>query len=147
MQPAMNDAPTTPANGETAEPPASLTAARMPSRHGDDAHDDGETSLALVELELALDAEPVSHGGFAETVDVACGTVGADFLFTLPAAGLAPGYQKVAVIRMPVGAGGSAFAFALLSDDGRTISVRAAEGDMSGLARFADAFVDVIGRL
>jgi hypothetical protein len=108
---------------------------------------DPALALAIVELELALDTAEPGRNGFSEAVRDATRSIGGDFLFALPAAGLAQDCQKVAAVRLPGGSGTpSGLAFVLLSEDGTRLSVSTPDERTSGLARFADAFVDVLER-
>lgn len=101
--------------------------------------------LELLELELTLDAFEADRNGFAETVRAAAKAMNGEFLFDLPASGLADTCQKIAAVRLPSGSG-RALAFVLLSEDGSAITVRAPDETLEGLARFADAFVDLLQR-
>lgn len=104
-------------------------------------------ALAIVELELALDAAQANRSGFSEAVRDAIRSVGGDFLFTLPAAGLAREYQKVAAVRLSTGGDrAGSLAFVLLSEDGTRMTVQPPDERTDGLARFADAFIDVLER-
>lgn len=102
-------------------------------------------SLELVELELALEARDAAQDGFCETVRAAVADLDGEFLFDLPASGLAPNCQRIAVARVPAGRG-PILAFVLLSADGATIAVEGPEAASEGLVRFAGAFVDVLER-
>lgn len=101
--------------------------------------------LELVELELTLDAFEAERNGFAETVRAAAKAMKGELLFDLPASGLAEGCQKIAAVRLPSAAGRS-LCFVLLSEDGSSITVRAPDPKLEGLARFAEAFVDLLQR-
>lgn len=117
--------------------------ARQPATASDPA-----LALAIVELELALDTAQASRTGFSEAVGDAARSIGGDFLFALPAAGLAREYQKVAAVRLPGGASDkpAGLVFVLLSEDGTAITVQQPDERTDGLARFADAFIEVLER-
>lgn len=102
--------------------------------------------LEIVEFELSLDAFDVTRNGFAETVSAAARAVGGDYLFSLPAAGLADGCQKIAAVRLPGSAPGSLL-FVFLGEDGTRMEVRPPDDETSALARFSTAFVEVLERL
>ncbi|HET7413327.1 MAG TPA: hypothetical protein VFJ18_11785 [Pararhizobium sp.] len=112
---------------------------------GDAAADDSAIGLQLVELELALDSLQAERNGFSEAIGAAMRSLGGDFLFSLPAAGLADGFQKIAVVRLP-GGDAPALAFVLLSEDGTRISVRQPDDDTMRLTKFSNAFVDLLER-
>ncbi|MDX3925492.1 MAG: hypothetical protein QHC90_06745 [Shinella sp.] len=107
----------------------------------------GESSLPLelIELELSLDGFAAEKDGFAEAVRDAAGKVGGDFLFELPASGLAENCQKIAALRIPDIEGKDLkIVFALLDETGSAIRVEDPSEKTEGLRRFADAFVDVL---
>lgn len=103
-------------------------------------------NLEVVELELSLDPFDVAQKGFAETVSTAVKALGGDYLFTLPATGLAAGYQKIAAVRLP-GGDGRRLAFVLLDENGTRMEVRMPDDETSALARFSTAFVELLQRL
>lgn len=104
--------------------------------------------LELLELELSLDGFSGDEAGFAEAVRAAAGQVGGDFLFDLPASGLAEDCRRIAALRVPQGEDGTlAVVFALLDAEGAAIRVETPDAAMQDLKRFADAFVDVLQRI
>ncbi|WP_430440461.1 hypothetical protein [Shinella sp.] len=104
--------------------------------------------LELLELELSLDGFSGDETGFAEAVHTAAGQLGGDFLFDLPASGLAEDCRRIAALRVPQGEGGAlAVVFALLDAEGTAIRVEAPDETTKDLKRFADAFVDVLQRI
>jgi hypothetical protein len=104
--------------------------------------------LELLELELSLDGFAGEEEGFAEAVRHAATQVGGDFLFDLPASGLAEDCLRIAALRVPKGEDGAlAVVFALLDMEGATIRVEHPDENTEGLKRFADAFVDVLERI
>jgi len=108
---------------------------------------DPALALAIVELELALDAAEADRAGFSEAVREATRSVGGEFLFSLPAAGLTGDIQKIAAVRLPAATGApDALAFVMLSEDGTRMTVRPPDEETMRLARFADSFVDVLER-
>lgn len=125
---------------------ATALESRDDSIETDSAAPDSAIGLQLVELELALDSLEPGRNGFAEAIGAAMRALGGDFLFALPAAGLADGFQKIAVVRLP-GDGAAALAFVLLSEDGTSISVREPDKETMGLAKFSSAFIDLLERL
>jgi hypothetical protein len=104
--------------------------------------------LELLELELSLDGFSGDEAGFAETVRAAAGQIGGDFLFDLPASGLAEDCRRIAALRVPKGDKGElSLVFALLDAEGAAIRVENPGKETQGLKRFADAFVDVLQRI
>ena len=104
--------------------------------------------LELLELELSLDGFSGDEAGFAVAVRAAAEHVGGDFLFDLPASGLAEDCRRIAALRVPQGEGGAlAMVFALLDAEGTAIRVEAPDETTKDLKRFADAFVDVLQRI
>lgn len=103
-------------------------------------------TLDLLELEMALDSMQPATNGFAASVREAARSVEGAFLFDLPASGIAEGFQKIAAVHMPIGAGGT-IVFVLLSEDGTTVSVEMPTEATTDLARFAEAFVALHQRL
>ncbi|WP_066184622.1 hypothetical protein [Hoeflea olei] len=131
------------------KPPAAPGPAAAPESDADfsfEAPSPGPMPLDLVELELALDLNDVSAHGFSEAVRAAARTVEGEFLFDLPASGLADDAQRIAVVCLSRADGGR-FGLVLLSAEGDR--VRAAEADAStkGLVDFARAFVGVLEQL
>ncbi|WP_145925866.1 hypothetical protein [Shinella sp. HZN7] len=104
--------------------------------------------LELLELELSLDGFSGDEAGFADAVRMAADQVGGDFLFDLPASGLAEDCRRIAALRVPQGEEGAlAVVFALLDAEGAAIRVETPDETMKDLKRFADAFVDVLQRI
>ncbi|WP_411033109.1 hypothetical protein [Shinella sp. BYT-45] len=104
--------------------------------------------LELLELELSLDGFSGDEASFAEAVHNAATQLGGDFLFDLPASGLAEDCLRIAALRVPKGEeGGLAVVFALLDAEGSTIRVESPDEKTQDLKRFADAFVDVLERI
>jgi hypothetical protein len=110
----------------------------------------GETALPLelLELELSLDGFSGDEAGFAEAVRAAAGQIGGDFLFDLPASGLADDCRRIAALRVPKGEDGAlGVVFALLDAEGAAIRVENPDEKTKDLKRFADAFIDVLQRI
>ncbi|UEX82446.1 hypothetical protein K8M09_03930 [Shinella zoogloeoides] len=104
--------------------------------------------LELLELELSLDGFSGDEASFAEAVRQAADQVGGDFLFDLPASGLAEDCLRIAALRVPKGENGApTIVFALLDAEGATIRVENPDETTKDLKRFADAFVDVLQRI
>lgn len=122
--------------------PADLPAAAAP------AAEEPALPLDLVELELALDGLAVGEAGFAATLRKAAAAIGGEFLFELPASGLAEDCRRIAALRMPDdGADGPRVVFALLAGDGATIRLEEPGERTDGLRRFAEAFIAVLERI
>lgn len=104
--------------------------------------------LELLELELSLDGFSGNEAGFAEAVRTAASQLGGDYLFDLPASGLADDCLRIAALRVPKGDEGAlSVVFALLDAEGSGIRVENPDEKTEGLKRFADAFVDVLQRI
>ena len=104
--------------------------------------------LELLELELSLDGFSGEEAGFAEAVRTAASQLGGDYLFDLPASGLADDCLRIAALRVPKGdAGTLSVDFALLDAEGVAIRVENPDEKTADLKRFADAFVDVLQRI
>lgn len=104
--------------------------------------------LELLELELSLDGFSGDIETFAETVRTAASQLGGDFLFELPASGLADDCLRIAALRVPKGEDGVLeVVFALLDGEGATIRVENPDDKTEDLKRFADAFIDVLQRI
>lgn len=105
-------------------------------------------TLELVELELSLDGFAVEQDGFSDALRRAAQALGGEFLFDLPASGLAEDCQRIAALRIPEAGGrGNKIVFALLDDSGTGIRVEDPGEETSGLKNFADSFVSVLERM
>lgn len=102
--------------------------------------------LDLVELELALDLNDIAEHGFSEAVRAAARTIKGEFLFDLPASGLADNAQRIAIVCLSREDGGR-FGLVLLSADGSQARTIEPDESTSGLVRFARAFVAVLEKL
>ena len=106
-----------------------------------------ELSLDLLELELALNDFNETEMDFVRSVGDVVRKAGGDFLFELPASGLAGNCKRIAAVRIPEpGSGGLQVVFALLDESGTGIRVEGAGEKTQDLKRFAEAFVDVLER-
>ena len=103
-------------------------------------------SLDLVELELALDLSGIPEHGFSEAVREAATTVKGEYLFDLPASGLAGDAQRIAVVCLSRDQGGR-FGLVLLSADGDQARTVEPDETTAGLVQFARAFVGVLEKL
>lgn len=104
--------------------------------------------LELLELELSLDGFSGDEASFAEAVRNAADQLGGDYLFDLPASGLAEDCLRIAALRVPKGEDGVLeIVFALLDAEGAAIRVENPDEKTEDLKRFADAFVDVLQRI
>lgn len=108
---------------------------------------DPSPSLEAVELELALDAGDIRVHGFDTAVRDAMRTLEGEFLFDLPASGLANGFQRIAVVRVKGGTKEGILLLVMLADDGDTIKVCEPDEETAGLSDFARAFINVLERL
>ncbi len=109
----------------------------------EDQHGSPSPGLELVELELALDSVQAEQSGFTEAIGAAVKSLGGEFLFSLPASGLADGQQKIAAVRLPSD-DGKVLLFVLLSEDGRHVTVRAPDEETARLADFSQAFIGLL---
>lgn len=112
-------------------------------KHHSDPDPSPSSGLELIELELALDSMQAEQAGFSEAVGTAVRSLGGEFLFSLPASGLAEGQQKIAVVRLPSG-DGQTLVFVFLSEDGTRTAVRLPDEETSRLADFSKAFIDLL---
>lgn len=104
--------------------------------------------LELLELELSLDGFSGDAESFADAVRNAADQVGGDFLFDLPASGLAEDCLRIAALRLPNSEDGAlSVVFALLDAEGAAVRVENPDEQTEGLKRFAEAFVDVLQRI
>ncbi|MBN9057110.1 hypothetical protein [Shinella sp. NM-101] len=104
--------------------------------------------LELLELELSLDGFSGDAESFADAVRNAADQVGGDFLFDLPASGLAEDCLRIAALRVPNSEDGAlSVVFALLDAEGAAVRVENPDEQTEGLKRFAEAFVDVLQRI
>ncbi len=109
----------------------------------------GEPLLTLeaVEIELSLDGFKGGTEHFDAAVREAARAVNGDFLFSLPASGLAEDCLAISALHVPDGADGMKLMFACLSEDASAIRIEEPNDGTADLARFAGAFVDVLQRM
>ncbi|HVK92425.1 MAG TPA: hypothetical protein VM468_13650 [Mycoplana sp.] len=104
--------------------------------------------LELIELELSLDGFATEQDGFSEAIHRAAEALGGEFLFDLPASGLAEDCQRIAALRIPEANGnGLKIVFAFLDDSGTGIRVEDPGEATAGLKNFANSFVGVLERM
>jgi hypothetical protein len=108
---------------------------------------DPHLPLELLELELSLEGFAGGETGFREAVRKAASDAGGELLFDLPAEGLFPDCQRLAVIRIPAEDQTMRVVLAVLDDERAEIHLHEPDGSTEHLVRFADAFVDVLERL
>ncbi len=104
-------------------------------------------SLEAVELALAFDDTTLGRAGFVATVQTAARDLDAEYLFELPASGLALDCQRIAMLRMKAQGRDDIYLLVKLAEDGRSISVAEPDEETKGLTDFARAFVNVLTRL
>lgn len=103
-------------------------------------------TLDLVELELALDLNDIADNGFDAAVREAAHQVGGEFLFDLPASGLAEDAQRIAVVCLSREDGGR-FGLVALDGDGERAHTIEPDDKTRDLVQFAKAFVAVLEKL
>lgn len=103
-------------------------------------------ALDLVELDLALDLSDIANRGFSDAVRDAAKKIDGEFLFDLPASGLAEDAQRIAIVCLSRSNGGR-FGLVLLSTDGDRVKTMEADEATNGLVQFAKAFVAVLEKL
>ncbi|MCD7110970.1 hypothetical protein LRX75_18200 [Rhizobium sp. DKSPLA3] len=107
-----------------------------------------EFTMEMLELELSLDGIAPDGDDFSDRVRAAAADLKGAFLFDLPASGLVENCVRIAVLRIPRDNGaGSETIFACLEADGTAIRIEKPDERTMGLARFAQAFVDVFQRM
>ncbi|MDO9415808.1 hypothetical protein [Pararhizobium sp.] len=107
-----------------------------------------EPSLDLLELELSLDVFTAGAGGFTAAMREAARKLRGEFLFDLPASGLAEDCSRIAVLRIP--SDDRKFMrtiFACLNTDATSVRIEEPGEATEGLKNFADAFVDVLQQI
>ena len=104
-------------------------------------------SQQLKNLETALGESTPGRAGFVATVQSAARELDAEYLFELPASGLALNCERIAMLRMKADDREDIFLLVKLGTDGETITVAEPDEDTKGLTDFARAFVNVLTRL
>lgn len=108
---------------------------------------DAGLPLELLELELAVEGFKGKTGDFRAAVRAAAASANAAFLFDLPAGGLIPGCEHIAVIRLADAAPNAMrIVLACLMQDSGEIHVQAPTEETAHLVRFSRAFIDVFQR-
>lgn len=138
--------PSLPASARAPEPENNLSGHRHDTASAPLRQDPDPLALDLVELDLALDLNDIAEHGFCEAVRAAAKTVDGEFLFDLPASGLAEGSQRIAVVCLSRNNGGR-FGLVLLSANGDQATTAEADETTEGLVQFAKAFVAVLEKL
>jgi hypothetical protein len=109
---------------------------------------DTSLTMELLELELSLDGFTTGPDGFAAHVRSAAAAIDGALLFELPASGLVPDCDRIAVLHIPTdGSAAMATIFACLETGGNTIRIETPDETTEGLKNFAEAFVDVLQRI
>jgi hypothetical protein len=103
--------------------------------------------MELLELELSLEGYGGGEDGFCEAVRAAAKKAGGEFLFDLPAAGLVEDCKRLAVLRVPGAEDDMRVVLAVLDNKGSEIRIQPTDDDTAHLARFADAFIEVLERI
>jgi len=125
----------------------SAQAATPPTRPAASSLKSASPSLDAVERAMTLDDTMLGRAGFVATVQTAARDLEAEYLFELPASGLALDCQRIAMLRMKAEGRDDIFLLVKLAEDGRTITVAEPDEDTKGLTDFARAFVNVLTRL
>ncbi|TDH38718.1 hypothetical protein E2A64_06365 [Pseudohoeflea suaedae] len=89
----------------------------------------------------------LGRADFVTTVQAAAHELGAEYLFELPASGLALDCERIAMLRMKTEGKDDIFLLVKLGMDGRTLTVAEPEENTKGVTDFARAFVNVLTRL
>lgn len=104
--------------------------------------------VEFIELGLGLEMLLETHPVFADAVKAALQPLDGEFLFELPLGEKPDGKGRVAAVRLAYeGSEDRRLAFAVLSDDGLETSIHTPGAQPEHLTRFAESFVDVLGRL
>lgn len=104
--------------------------------------------VEFIELGLGLEMLLEGHPVFADAVKAALLPLDGEFLFELPLGEKPDGKGRIAAVRMAyAGSEEPRLAFAVLSDDGQETSIHTADQQPEHIRRFAESFVDVLGRL
>lgn len=141
----MNATPETQAAQTPKLPPARAALPATPPHSSLTSAEPG-LAMELIELELALDGALSKPDDFGRHVREAVNAIDGDYLFDLPASGLVDHCRTIAAVRIP---SDKTFqtVFVCLADDGTTLQITPPTEATEGLARFAEAFVGVMGRL
>lgn len=99
--------------------------------------------LENVELLMALEAQNLVSSGFDSSVRRATQSIGAEFLFNIPAPSSLP-FQRAALVRLPDGNG--QIVLVTLSSDGITMDAQAERPDTAHLFRLGEAWLAVVNQ-
>ena len=109
---------------------------------------DAGIPMALLELELSLDAFSGSKEDFTAFIRTVADNVGGEFLFALPASGLIEDCLSIAVLRLGETEGDtSPILFVCLEEEGSTIRLEHPGESTQDLKSFAESFVGVLERM
>ncbi len=111
------------------------TPAMVPSIPGSD--------LENVELLMALEAQNLVGSGFDNSVRRAAQSIGAEFLFNIPAPSSLP-FQRAALVRLPEGNG--QIVLVTLSTDGITMDAQEERPETAHLFRLGEAWLAVVNQ-
>ena len=96
--------------------------------------------LENVELLMALEAQNLVGAGFDTSVRRAAESIGAEFLFNIPAPSSLP-FQRAALVRLAEG--GNELILVSLSEDGVTMDAQTESPDTAHLFRLGEAWLAV----
>ncbi|MBX9459386.1 MAG: hypothetical protein KL863_26920 [Rhizobium sp.] len=120
----------------------------VPQQSGKPQGSDAPSPVEFIELGLGLEMLLEGHPVFADAVKAALLPLDGEFLFELPLGENPDGKGRIAAVRMTyAGSDEPRLAFAVLSDEGQETSIHTAEQQPEHIRRFAESFVDVLGRL
>ncbi|MGL4490973.1 MAG: hypothetical protein ACRCU5_16150 [Rhizobiaceae bacterium] len=100
-------------------------------------------SLENVELHMALDAQNLVGSGFEASVRRAAESIGAEFLFNIPAPSNLP-FQRAALVCLPDEK--RELVLVTLSDDGATMDAQIEVPDTAHLFRLGEAWLAVVNQ-
>ena len=97
--------------------------------------------LENVELLMALEAQNLMGSGFDNSVRRAAHSIGAEFLFNIPAPSSLP-FQRAALVRLPEG--NDQIVLVTLSADGITMDAQEERPETAHLFRLGEAWLAVV---
>ena len=100
-------------------------------------------SLENVELHMALEAQNLVGSGFEAAVRRAAETIGAEFLFNIPAPSSLP-FQRAALVSLPDEH--AELVLVTLSDDGASMHAQVEGPDTAHLFRLGEAWLAVVSQ-
>ncbi len=99
-------------------------------------------------LASKISAVSTSEECFADDVRKLAHTLGGEYLFDLPASGLAESCQRIAAIQLPLNGNGlPQTEFILLDKDGENLRLRTDRDRLKDLEKFSATFIDVLGHI